>query len=217
MNVFTKRPAFVIALLAGLMAAALAFMSSAATAENVRADDAPKRLATAVFAGGCFWCVEADFDKVDGVIDTLSGYTGGTTQHPTYQQVTRGGTGHYEAVKVTYDPSRVSYDELARYFIRTIDPLDGTGQFCDKGESYRTAFFTASESERRAAELVIENAGKQLGETIVTPVLPAAQFWPAETSHQDYYLKNPVRYSFYRNACGRDERLRELWGNVAAH
>lgn len=217
MNVFTKRPAFVIALLAGLMAAALAFMSSAATAENVRAEDAPKRLATAVFAGGCFWCVEADFDKVDGVIETLSGYTGGTTQRPTYQQVTRGGTGHYEAVKVTYDPSRVSYDELARYFIRTIDPLDATGQFCDKGESYRTAFFTASESERNAAERVIENAGKQLGQTIVTPVLPAAQFWPAEAEHQDYYLKNPVRYSFYRNACGRDERLRELWGNTAAH
>ncbi|MFN3312305.1 MAG: peptide-methionine (S)-S-oxide reductase MsrA [Hyphomonas sp.] len=217
MNVFTKRPAFVIALLAGLMAAALAFMSSAATAENVRAEDAPKRLATAVFAGGCFWCVEADFDKVDGVIETLSGYTGGTTQRPTYQQVTRGGTGHYEAVKVTYDPSRVSYDELARYFIRTIDPLDARGQFCDKGESYRTAFFTASESERRAAELVIENAGKILGQTIATPVLPAAQFWPAEAEHQDYYMKNPVRYSFYRNACGRDERLRELWGNTAAH
>lgn len=217
MNVFTKRPAFVIALLAGLMAGALAFMSSAATAENVRAEDAPKRLATAVFAGGCFWCVEADFDKVDGVIETLSGYTGGTTRRPTYQQVTRGGTGHYEAVKVTYDPSRVSYDELARYFIRTIDPLDATGQFCDKGESYRTAFFTASESERNAAERVIENAGKQLGQTIVTPVLPAAQFWPAEAEHQDYYLKNPVRYSFYRNACGRDERLRELWGNTAAH
>lgn len=217
MNVFTKRPAFVIALLAGLMAAALAFMSSAATAENVRAEDAPKRLATAVFAGGCFWCVEADFDKVDGVIETLSGYTGGTTRRPTYQQVTRGGTGHYEAVKVTYDPSRVSYDELARYFIRTIDPLDATGQFCDKGESYRTAFFTASESERNAAERVIENAGKQLGQTIVTPVLPAAQFWLAEAEHQDYYLKNPVRYSFYRNACGRDDRLRELWGNTAAH
>ena len=203
------------ALIAGFLAAAMGFLFSAKAENIVRAEDAPKQLATAVFAGGCFWCVEADFDKLDGVVETLSGYTGGTTQRPTYQQVTRGGTGHYEAVKVTYDPARVSYEELARYFIRTIDPLDARGQFCDKGESYRTAFFAASDSERRAAETVIEAAEETLGETIVTPVLPAAEFWPAESNHQDYYQKNPVRYSFYRNACGRDERLRDLWGSAA--
>lgn len=198
---------------AGLLAIGMAFLSSAG-AENVRAQDAPKRVATAVFAGGCFWCVEADFDKLDGVVETLSGYTGGRTLRPTYQQVTRGGTGHYEAVKVTYDPSRISYDDLARYFIRTIDPTDDGGQFCDRGESYRTAIFVSGESERSAAQAVLAEAGSLLGEEIVTALLPAAEFWPAETYHQDYYLRQPVKYSYYRKACGRDERLQELWGTT---
>ncbi|MFN7054393.1 peptide-methionine (S)-S-oxide reductase MsrA [Hyphomonas sp.] len=211
---FTRRPALLIALTAGLLAGLIAFFSTSATAENLRAQDAPVRVATAVFAGGCFWCVEADFDKLDGVIDTVSGYTGGRTQRPTYQQVTRGGTGHYEAVKVTYDPARISYEQLARYFIRTIDPIDAGGQFCDRGESYRTAFFVASESERRAAEAVLAAAAAELRTELVTPVLAAAEFWPAEAYHQDYYLKNPIRYDFYRKSCGRDDRLRALWGNA---
>jgi peptide-methionine (S)-S-oxide reductase len=211
---FSRRPALLIALMAGLLAGAIAFFSTSATAENLRAQDAPVRVATAVFAGGCFWCVEADFDKVDGVIDTVSGYTGGRTQRPTYQQVTRGGTGHYEAVKVTYDPSRISYEQLARHFMRSIDPTDADGQFCDKGESYRTAFFVASENERRAAEAVLSAASAELGASLVTPVLTAAEFWPAEGYHQDYYLKNPIRYDFYRKSCGRDDRLRALWGRA---
>jgi peptide-methionine (S)-S-oxide reductase len=167
---------------------------------------------TAVFAGGCFWCTEADFEKVPGVVAAVSGYTGGTTSEPTYKQVTAGGTGHYEAVQVTYDPSRVTYAQLAEYYFRTVDPTDPNGQFCDRGESYRTAIFVAGPEQRKAAEAALEGAQKALWSEIVTPVLPASRFWEAEGYHQDYYKKNSLKYSYYRTRCGRDARLAEVWG-----
>jgi len=170
--------------------------------------------ATAILAGGCFWCVEADFDKVDGVLDTVSGYTGGTTENPTYKEVTYGDTGHYEAVKVTYDPARVDYRTLVDHFLRTIDPTDDGGQFCDRGDSYRTAVFVADEAERAVAEAAVAEAERALQVDVVTPILPAAPFYRAEDYHQDYYLKNPLRYRFYRTAYGRDARLDEVWGSA---
>ncbi|MBK8197266.1 MAG: peptide-methionine (S)-S-oxide reductase MsrA [Acidobacteria bacterium] len=208
-----QRPAFVIAITAGVLATGLAFFSSAG-AEDRRFDDPPARVATAVFAGGCFWCVEADFDKVDGVIETISGYTGGHVDNPTYKQVTRGDTGHYEAVKVTYDPAKVSYDELAQYFVRHIDPTDAKGQFCDKGTSYRSAIFVSGQGERDSAETVLDDAGKVLKRDVVTEVLPAGAFWPAEDYHQDYHIRSAVKYDFYRSACGRDARVEQLWGKA---
>ena len=208
-----QRPALVIALTAGLMSTGLAFFSSAG-AEDRRLEDPPARVATAVFAGGCFWCVEAYFDKVDGVLETISGYTGGTVEKPTYKQVTYGETGHYEAVKVTYDPAKVSYNELAGYFVRHIDPTDETGQFCDKGDSYRSAIFVSGQGERTAAEGALTEAAEVLGEAIATKVLPAATFWPAEDYHQDYYIRSAVKYCYYRKACGRDARLEQLWGKA---
>jgi peptide-methionine (S)-S-oxide reductase len=208
-----QRPALVIALTAGLMSTGLAFFSSAG-AEDRRLDDPPARVATAVFAGGCFWCVEADFDKVDGVVETVSGYTGGTVDKPTYKQVTYGNTGHYEAVKVTYNPSKVSYDQLAAYFVRHIDPTDAKGQFCDKGDSYRSAIFVSGQGERAGAEAALADASQVLGQAVVTEVLPAATFWPAEDYHQDYYIRSAVKYGYYRKACGRDARLEQLWGKA---
>ena len=209
-----QRPALTIALIAGLVATGLAFFSSAG-AEDSRLEDPPSRVATAVFAGGCFWCVEADFDKVEGVLETVSGYTGGTLEKPTYKEVTRGGTGHYEAVKVTYDPAKVSYDELTEYFVRHIDPTDAKGQFCDKGESYRSAIFVSGTGEREAADATLAAAETSLRADVVTQIIPASTFWPAEDYHQDYYLKNSVKYGYYRTGCGRDARVKQLWGKVA--
>ena len=167
---------------------------------------------TAVFAGGCFWCTEADFEKVPGVLAAVSGYTGGDTVNPTYEQVSAGGTGHYEAVEVTFDPARVSYEQLADYFFRTVDPVDAGGQFCDRGESYRTAIFVISDRQRRIALAEKEQAQAKLKQPVVTPVLRMTQFYPAEGYHQDYYKKNALKYRFYRSRCGRDARLKELWG-----
>ena len=168
--------------------------------------------AEAVFAGGCFWCTEADFDKIPGVIATTSGYTGGTLRNPTYEQVSAGGTGHIEAVRVTYDPARVSYATLAARFIRTVDPLDAGGSFCDRGHGYRSAFFVRDAAQRRIAETILARTAARLKARVATLVLPAATFYPAEGYHQDYYRKNPIRYRVYRLNCGRDARLRELWG-----
>ena len=168
--------------------------------------------AQAVFAGGCFWCTEADFDKIPGVLATTSGFTGGKLRNPTYEQVSAGGTGHIEAVRVTYDPARVSYAKLAARFIRTVDPLDAGGSFCDRGQGYRSAFFVATPAQRRVAESIRSSTQALLKRPIATLVLPAATFYPAETYHQDYYKKNPIRYRFYRLNCGRDARLKELWG-----
>ena len=168
--------------------------------------------AQATFAGGCFWCTEADFEKLAGVTGAVSGYTGGRVANPNYEQVSAGGTGHYEAVRITYDPRRVSYAALVRHFYRTVDPTDGGGQFCDRGESYRTAIFVRNAEERRIAQAATAAANRALGGKVVTPVLAAAIFYPAEGYHQDYYKKNPVRYRYYRYRCGRDARLAEVWG-----
>jgi len=215
--VMRARSAPVVAIAAGLAATGLAFFSSAG-AEDQPVNEAPKRMASAVFAGGCFWCVESDFDKVDGVIDTISGYTGGHVANPTYKQVSRENTGHYESVKVTYDPDIVSYDYLVSYFLHHVDPTDADGQFCDKGESYRTAIFVASPEERAIAEADIASveASGVLPDPVVTQVISADTFWPAEDYHQDYYIKNPIKYRYYRASCGRDGRVKELWGDSAA-
>lgn len=170
---------------------------------------------TAVFAGGCFWCTEADFDKVPGVLETTSGYTGGTTENPTYEEVTRGRDGHFEAVRVTYDAEEVSYETLVDIYWRTVDPTDRDGQFCDRGPSYRTAIFAVDAEQARIAQASRAEAEEALGREIVTPVVEAGTFWPAEREHQNYYQTNPVRYTFYRRACGRDARLRQLWGDEA--
>ena len=182
---------------------------------------------TAIVAGGCFWCVEADFEKVRGVREVVSGYTGGTTRNPTYKEVSRGGTGHYEAVEITYDPSVISYAQIIDLFLRSVDPTDAGGQFCDRGDSYRTAIFAGNAEERRIARAAIAKAQADLGRQIVTPVLDEGRFYEAEDYHQDYYKKDEVvltrrgpkskaeAYKFYRNACGRDARVRELWGSAA--
>jgi len=168
--------------------------------------------AEAVFATGCFWCTESDFDKVPGVVSTTSGYTGGKIANPTYEQVSSGTTGHIESVRVVYDPRRVSYATLAAHALRTSDPLDAGGQFCDRGYQYRSALFVAGPEQRRAAEAAKAQAAATLKKPIATLILPAAKFYPAEDYHQDYYKKNPVRYRFYRWNCGRDQRIEAVWG-----
>ncbi len=185
------------------------------------------KLETTVLAGGCFWCIESDFESVPGVVDVVSGYTGGTTRNPTYKKINAGGTGHYEAVKITYDPDKVSYDQLLHMFLRSVDPTDAGGQFCDRGPSYRTAIFVDGAAERSAAEAAVAQAQTELGQTIVTPVLASARFYNAEEYHQDYYKSSKIivtrrgpktkasAYKFYRNACGRDARVTQLWGNAA--
>lgn len=181
----------------------------------------------AYFAGGCFWCVEADFEKLKGVGDVVSGYTGGTVANPTYKQVTRGGTGHFEAVEIPYDPAVISYDQLLHAFFRSVDPTDAGGQFCDRGESYRTAIFVTDSEQRAKAEAAKAAAERELGKKIVTPILDAKSFYRAEAYHQDYYKGSETvltrrgpkskasAYKFYRDACGRDQRVRQLWGNAA--
>ena len=174
-------------------------------------------LPVATFAGGCFWCVESDFDAVPGVVETISGYTGGTLDNPTYKQVTAGGTGHREVVQIRYDPEQVSYERLLHIFWRSVDPTDAGGQFCDRGDSYRTAIFTASEEERRVAEAskdALERSGV-LEEAVVTTIEASGKFYPAEDHHQDYYRKKPFRYRFYRFSCGRDARVQQVWGDQA--
>lgn len=173
--------------------------------------------AEAVFAGGCFWCMEKPFDVVPGVLSTTSGYTGGAELHPTYRQVANHGTSHYEALRVVYDPQVVSYAELLQVFWHNVDPTDARGQFCDKGDQYRTGVFTSVASERRQAEQSKAAAQVALGRPVVTEVLPAATFWVAEEYHQDFYKTNPTHYSRYRKGCGRDKRLGELWGDAAGH
>ncbi len=175
--------------------------------------------AVATFAGGCFWCMEPPFDKLDGVLATTSGYTGGSKVDPTYEEVSAGGTGHFEAVQITYDPAKVSYDRLLEVFWRNVDPLDAGGQFCDRGEQYRTAIFVHDEEQRRLAEQSKQALvdSKRLDGPIVTEIVTAGPFYPAEEYHQDYYEKNPLRYKFYRWNCGRDQRLAQVWGEQATH
>jgi peptide-methionine (S)-S-oxide reductase len=186
--------------------AVLALYASTATADK------------AIFAGGCFWCMESDFEKLEGVSEVISGFTGGTLENPTY-----GGnhTGHYEAVEITYDPKKVTYQGLLENFWVNIDPFDDTGQFCDKGFSYLSAIFVADEKERELAELSKQNVVTQFpNQKIVTPILPTTTFYPIkgnESYHQDYYKNNAVRYKLYRWNCGRDQRLKEIWGEKATH
>ena len=181
---------------------------------------APKpATAKAVFAGGCFWCMEPPFDKTDGVIATISGYTGGTKVNPTYEEVSSGTTGHAESVQVEYDPKKVSYEKLLDVFWHNVDPTQKDGQFCDHGNQYRTAIFVANDEQKKLAEAskAALMKSKPFKGDIVTEIVPATTFYPAEDYHQDYYLKNPVRYKFYRTGCGRDARLKELWGSAAPH
>jgi peptide-methionine (S)-S-oxide reductase len=168
----------------------------------------------AIFASGCFWCTEADFEKVEGVTAAESGYIGGRVDNPRYEQVSAGGTGHIEAVRVHYDPAVVSYDELLAVYWRNVDPYTANAQFCDKGPQYRSALFPVDEAQRASAERTRDELAKRYPDrpAIVTEILPATRFWPAEDYHQAYYKKNPVRYRYYRRGCGRDQRLEELWG-----
>ena len=170
--------------------------------------------AKATFAGGCFWCTESDLAKVPGVIDVVSGYTGGHVKSATYEQVSAGGTGHRESVEVTYDPKRISYPQLLDAFWHDVDPFDDTGQFCDKGDQYRSAIFYHNAEQKRLAEASKAALEKRFGKKIVTDILPAGPFYAAEEYHQDYAKKNPLRYHFYRFNCGRDQRLESIWGKV---
>jgi peptide-methionine (S)-S-oxide reductase len=178
---------------------------------------APAKTAVATFAGGCFWCMEEVYDAVPGVISTTSGYMGGTKKNPTYEEVSAGVTGHTEVVQVVYDPARVSYEKLLEAFWRNIDPTVKDRQFCDAGSQYRTGIFVHGDEQRRAAEAskaAIEKS-KPFREPIVTPVVVAGEFYPAEAYHQDYHLRNPVRYKYYKTGCGREARLQQLWGKAA--
>lgn len=200
-----------ISLLAGGLAALATFVMSAGAQNSPTLPSNNANIETAIFAGGCFWCVESDFDKVDGVLETVSGYTAGTTTNPTYKTHTK--DGHLEAVQVVYDSSKVEYGELVDYFLRHIDPTDDGGQFCDRGNSYRTAIFVDGTEER--AEVTgqfqaIENSGL-LPAPIVTRVLDETTFYQAEGYHQNYYQKNPARYKLYRVGCGRDKRVAQVW------
>ena len=170
---------------------------------------------TAVFAGGCFWCIEADFEKLDGVYEAVSGYTGGSEETANYKTVSNTETGHYEAVEVSYNPEVISYAELVEYFWLHIDPTDAKGQFCDKGSSYRSAIFYGTPEEQLIvdASLIVLNKNKPFKANIVTAVIEAKAFYRAEEYHQNYYQKNPIRYRFYRSGCGRDKTIKSLWGN----
>ncbi len=205
-----KRLSAVLALALVLSAA----LSLGAASLSSAAEDA---LEVATFAGGCFWCVESDFDQVPGVVRTVSGYTGGAVADPTYKRVSAGGTGHREAVQIFFDPKQVSYAALVEIFWRSVDPTDGGGQFCDRGESYETAIFANSLEQKQQAEASKRALQRSavLGRPVVTPIEVAGPFYPAEDYHQDYYNKNPLRYGFYRYRCGRDSRIEALWGEDA--
>ena len=200
---------------AGVLAG-LSMILSVASAQAPGLADAPG-LATATFAGGCFWCMEPPFDRVKGVVSTTSGYTGGTIANPTYDQVSAGKTGHTEAVRVVFDPKQVSYAQLLEVFWRNIDPTTADRQFCDRGSQYRSGVFYHDDVQRREAESsrAALQKSKLLAEPIVTEITPAGPFYAAEAYHQDYYKKNPIRYKFYRTNCGRDARLQQLWGDQA--
>ena len=184
------------------------------TASALLASDQPTAPdpGVAIFAGGCFWCMEPPFDNIDGVRSTVSGYIGGSAEDATYRRISSGRTGHYEAVRIEYDPAKVDYATLLEVFWRNVDPFDSRGQFCDKGPQYRAAIFTLDETQKKLAAESRATAARAAGGEIQTEILPAATFYPAEEYHQDYYLKNAVRYKFYRWNCGRDKRLQQVWG-----
>jgi peptide-methionine (S)-S-oxide reductase len=205
-------------LIAALAAALAAAPALRAEEPTQRAAAPPAGLNVATFAGGCFWCMEPPFDKLDGVVSTTSGYTGGKTAGPTYRQVSAGGTGHTEAVQVVYDPAKVSYEKLLEVFWRNVDPLDGEGQFCDRGDEYRPAIFTHDPDQARLAEASKAKlaASERFKQPIAVAVETAREFWVAEDYHQDYYQKNPLKYTYYRWGCGRDARLEMLWGKESS-
>jgi peptide-methionine (S)-S-oxide reductase len=214
-----KRAAqWIAGLASALSAAALALGMGWAAAQTQPTSPASAATAKATFAGGCFWCVESDFDKVPGVLSTTSGYTGGTVANPTYEQVSSKGTGHAEAVEIVYDPAKVSYEKLLDVYWHSIDPTTKDAQFCDHGTPYRTAIFAHDASQLKAAQASLDalNKSKPFKEPIVTQIVQAGAFYKAEDYHQDYYKKNPVRYQYYRLSCGRDARLKQLWGDKAA-
>jgi peptide-methionine (S)-S-oxide reductase len=196
-----------------VMALLLAACSAGALAQTV-APARPASTAVATFAGGCFWCVEADFDKVPGVVSTTSGYTGGRVANPSYEQVSAKITGHAEVVRIEFDPARISYPQLLAIYWRSIDPTTKDRQFCDAGSPYRTAIFVHDEAQAQAARASLAELEKTkpFREPIVTTIEPAGPFYAAEAYHQDYHLKNPIRYRYYRSGCGRDARLQQLWG-----
>ena len=198
-----------------LICAALPVISSAGA--GGKDEKGPGTLEVAIFAGGCFWCMEPPFDGLDGVVSTTSGYTGGHKDNPTYHQVSAGGTGHAESVQVVFDPERVSYKKLLDVYWHNIDPTTPNRQFCDAGNQYRSAIFYMNDEQKRLAEesLAELKKNKPFKGQIVTEITAATKFYPAEDYHQDYYQKNPVRYKFYRYGCGRDARLEELWGDKA--
>jgi peptide-methionine (S)-S-oxide reductase len=208
------------ALLAGvLLGVTLGAIAQPGATPNGNGGASKPVTARATFAGGCFWCVESDFDKIPGVISTTSGYTGGTTVNPSYEQVSSHNTGHAEVVQVVYDPAKVSYERLLAYFWRSIDPTVKDQQFCDHGSPYRSAIFAHNDEQLKLAQVsraALEKT-KPFKEAIVTEIVPAGAFYPAEAYHQDYYQKNPIRYNYYRNRCGRDERLKQLWGDKVAN
>jgi peptide-methionine (S)-S-oxide reductase len=194
------------AFLTGLFAAAIGF-----AAPSIVAAPAQAAQATAIFAGGCFWCMEKPFDVISGVVSTTSGYTGGSVANPSYSQVSAGGTGHVEAVKVVYDPSRVSYEKLLDVFWHNVDPFDGGGQFCDHGSQYRSAIFYSGAEQKAAAEASKAAVQQRFGKSVATQIRGAGPFYPAEDYHQNYYKKNALKYNFYRSRCGRDARLAAVW------
>jgi peptide-methionine (S)-S-oxide reductase len=199
------------------LAAAAIALASAALAQDKSASPGAEPTAVATFAGGCFWCMQPPFDKTPGVISTTAGYTGGTKVDPTYEEVSDGGTGHAESVEVTYDPSKVTYQQLLDIYWHNVDPLDPGGQFCDRGNQYRTAIFYHDDEQKRLAEASKQALTKRFDQPIATEIVPAGPFYPAEDYHQEYYKKNPIRYKFYRWNCGRDQRLAELWGAAPTH
>ena len=208
------RPALL--LVTGLLVGAGIFGSGRS---SKAAEPPPAGAARAIFAGGCFWCMESPFESMDGVYSVVSGYTGGSKERPTYEEVSSGSTGHAESVEVQYDPKKVTYEALLQVFWHNIDPLAKDYQFCDHGSQYRSGIFYLDAAQKAAADAskqALQSSGR-FQQPIVTEIVPAGKFWPAEEYHQDYYKKNPIRYKFYRGGCGRDARLREVWGESAGH
>jgi peptide-methionine (S)-S-oxide reductase len=198
-----------------VMSLGVILLLSGGTAYGASQSTSSTETAKATFAGGCFWCMEPPFDKLDGVISTISGYAGGKKKNPTYEEVSAGNTGHAEVVQVTYDPKKITYEKLLEVFWRNVDPLTPNRQFCDVGSQYRTAIFYHDETQKRLAEESKKALSKRFKEPIVTEIVAASEFYPAEDYHQDYYTKNPLRYKYYRYNCGRDQRLEALWGPAA--
>ncbi len=201
---------------AGVLAAALVLGSAVLAQSSAPQPEKTAKLAVATFAGGCFWCMEPPFDAMEGVVSTTSGFMGGTTANPTYRQVTAGGTGHIEVVQVLFNPTRVTYEKLLAVYWRNVDPYDAGGQFCDRGESYTTAVFAHTPEQKTLAEAskATLTASGPIKQPVATVVRDAGPFTAAEDYHQDYYIKNPLRYKYYRYRCGRDERLEAIWGKV---